>query len=380
MDRFTYKQASDLLELPERTIRYWITEGLIPPPHLSEGKRKYFTRNQIEDMEALKWFLKDNGQTIADIRAVRKIVIDNLEGCEAAGHPLRQLKEAIFGGVCAYTKELLKFLIDDFLKRKLWFEVSSDGRAMLRGDFLRFKSDFQGYRYGQKLEVVEIPEDYFEENRCDFVRFDELGTDHESEAKNDVGRTEVLIREGLLDPPHYRRQGVLYLLADEFGLADSWKSLAHQAGFETLRDLRAYIEADIHRQFPYDLTASSYRSLCPSMLPEIRQFYMEIDLVKRVLDALIKYRIQDNRAIELYLNGLLSIHHKACSTCLSFEVFLAKTSLSDLAAAQLKSAEKFGLYNAKEVGTEADWRINQNRKEIDFLRYRVLKNLSRRKK
>lgn len=398
MNRFTYHTAADSLDLPERTIRFWVTEGLIIKPLLSDGRRKFFTKSQYEELDAIKWFLKNHKQTIADLQAVRKIIIDKLGDCDAAKLPLQKLKNSILGGVCAFTPALLKSVIDDFLKGKYWLEAFSDGNVLLRGDFSRFKDDFQEYRYGQKLEAVEIPEGYFEENEGVFIRFDELDkhflseyellndykpgsiADPESKAKEDATGIEAMIREGLLDPPHYQRQGLLFMLSDELELAGRWSNLIHQADFKTLRNLREAIETDIQRQFPYDLTSSGYRPFYSCMLPEIRQFCMEINLVKKILDALIKNCIQDSCTIELYMNGLLSVHHKTCSTCLSFEVYLAKTSLSDLEPEQLRNAEKIGLYDAEAVGMEAESRINQNRKEIDFLRYKVLKNLNRRKK
>jgi DNA-binding transcriptional MerR regulator len=55
MEKYTFNELCSLVELPIRTVRYYIQKGLVSPP---EGSRKgaYYTRKHLDELTAIrKW-------------------------------------------------------------------------------------------------------------------------------------------------------------------------------------------------------------------------------------------------------------------------------------------------------------------------------------
>jgi DNA-binding transcriptional MerR regulator len=55
MEKYTFNELCSLVELPVRTVRYYIQKGLVSPP---EGSRKgaYYTKKHLDELLAIrKW-------------------------------------------------------------------------------------------------------------------------------------------------------------------------------------------------------------------------------------------------------------------------------------------------------------------------------------
>lgn len=55
MEKYTFNELCSLVELPIRTVRYYVQKGLVSPP---EGSRKgaYYTRKHLDELTAIrKW-------------------------------------------------------------------------------------------------------------------------------------------------------------------------------------------------------------------------------------------------------------------------------------------------------------------------------------
>lgn len=55
MDKYTFNELCSLVELPIRTVRYYIQKGLVSPP---EGSRKgaYYTNRHLDELQTIrKW-------------------------------------------------------------------------------------------------------------------------------------------------------------------------------------------------------------------------------------------------------------------------------------------------------------------------------------
>ena len=55
MEKYTFNELCSLVELPVRTVRYYVQKGLVTPP---EGSRKgaYYTQKHLDELSAIrKW-------------------------------------------------------------------------------------------------------------------------------------------------------------------------------------------------------------------------------------------------------------------------------------------------------------------------------------
>ncbi len=66
MEKYTFNELCALVDLPGRTVRYYIQKGLVSPP---EGSRKgaYYTKKQLEQLLAIRKWQRD-GLSLERIR------------------------------------------------------------------------------------------------------------------------------------------------------------------------------------------------------------------------------------------------------------------------------------------------------------------------
>jgi DNA-binding transcriptional MerR regulator len=66
MGKYTFNELCSLVELPIRTVRYYIQKGLVSPP---EGSRKgaYYTQRHLDELTAIRKWQRD-GLSLERIR------------------------------------------------------------------------------------------------------------------------------------------------------------------------------------------------------------------------------------------------------------------------------------------------------------------------
>ena len=87
---YSIKEASASLHESESTLRYWESEfkNIITPTRKNRGVR-YYSEKDIEDLQLLKYLIRDCGLTL---EGVRKKLKSNIEAVERQAKVVQHLK------------------------------------------------------------------------------------------------------------------------------------------------------------------------------------------------------------------------------------------------------------------------------------------------
>lgn len=400
-NKYTYKDVSSAINVPVRTIQHWITEGMLSSPEISEGRYKFFSNNQVEEIKILKGLLKNHGYSTAKVKSIRSKVLEEIGGSGVSKYPLSALTNIVAGIFVDHPSDEVDDFIRTYLSNFFQLKINTQGTIYFSRDYI-FENPFTEYRYFKNMEVVELYKEQFEGSSYDFIRADGLEryfqeeyellssipTNNKNEdrgltiPKKSVEEFNSLIKQRLLYNAPFKYNGDFYISQIEIELAEEWRSLIYQAGnpsFFILRDLKKTIEQDIINNFPYALICDSQISF--SDLPQIKQLETEVNLVKQAIVSVLKKVYEGTgNFIELYVEGFYHIRPAFCKDCGKVEPAFEKTLLNQLNPSQLVKAEKLGIYSTEEIIEESERRLKQSKEDIKFLRYRILKNLKRRKK
>ena len=398
--KYTYSEVSKIIGATERTVRHWITEGLIDKPEVIDGRNKFFSEDQLQEILALHWLLKTKKQSIKDVSNFRQMIIDSSE--TTPKYPLSIIKKTFFIGVLPESHEDVKQVIHYFIEKKIVIGETKYGQMVISPKAPVFQNSNNNYRYFDTPSSNEITEEYFEANRKVFVGEDELITHFEEEYNEHreinsyMGKNyensptpedrltmhKSLISEGLINSPQLIHDNRKYFHKIEFECAEIWESFYNdyeKDEREKLRQLRKEIESNIIEFFPYGILFSMHCSIKEP--PQITQIYLETFIKCRILQAIsMEYNAQGSKFIDLYIMRFYYAYPEFCNYCKSWKPEIKKRQLKEIGSAVLNYADKFGIYSNEEIIREAEQRIDNNREEIRTLRYQVLKNIKRRKK
>lgn len=400
-NKYTYKDVSSVINVPVRTIQHWITESMLCKPEISEGRYKFFSNSQVKEIKTLKGFLKTLGYSTATIKSIRSKVLDEIGACGVSKYPLSALTSIVAGIFGDHPSDEIDVFIRTYLKDFFQLKINDQGMIYPSRDDI-FENPFTEYRYFKNMEVFELDKEQFEENRGDLIRADGLERYFQEEydylsniltnnknkerglitPKKSVEEFNSLIKQRLLYNAPFKHNGAFYISQIEIELAEKWQSLIYQAenpSFFILRNLKKTIEQDIIDNFPYALIYDSQIAL--SDTPQVKQLEIEVNLVKQAIVSVLKKLYEGTgNFIELYVEGFFHIRPAFCKDCRKVEPVFEKTLLNQLNPSQLVKAEKLGIYSTAEIIEESERRLKQSKEDIKFLRYRILRNLKRRKK
>ncbi len=381
----SHSDISKLLGESERTCRYWRSLGLVGPPEIKQGRKRLFSEKQVEEYKAIQRLTKKHGVSIDELKALKASIGAVYGHMEDAGeYPFSTLVEVLdrvskrdFVNPRDLVQRMVKgsqFLhppkaeVPLIFRNGEIFELDpedSSSHSLASGSFTwdRMEEFFQGptqYRHDNTPKRNK--------RKADFIR--------------------KLVDEGILYPPRYRSEEHLCYSVNDYALGDAWKRLINRLGEvqpRLLIQLKKAIERDMSKTLPYP-PVSGAKPLDKSL--------MNVDVFKTVLEHisdeistlnLLNYPDRDESMsfVHKYIEGFYFVIPSYPSSPVSYfrgRPQLAKTPITELNPQQLRKAEELEVYTAGEVEAEAERRIEQCREDIKFLRYRLLKNLKRRKK
>ena len=83
---YSIKETSELLDIPESTLRYWEKQFDSLNPRKTQGGSRLYSKNDIELLKLIRHLLKDKGLTIAAakerLKKTKKEVVDSSEIAE----------------------------------------------------------------------------------------------------------------------------------------------------------------------------------------------------------------------------------------------------------------------------------------------------------
>lgn len=411
-NKYSYSDVARGLDLPERTIRHWVTEGLIRYPELSKGRLKYFSEDQAKEISALKRLLKDFGLSFDDVRSLKDRVCTDIDHLTSAKkYPLSILISAI-DNAPHKEPEKVKKILNDLVWGLLRLKAKKSGGFWIV-DTAKFLNSYEEEGFSIFRNVGHIDtrsnmigtfyrlselEKYFQ-RKYDRFKKGLSGVDNSSErVKKEADLIRGLIKAEVMYQPHYKYRGEFYLTPDDIKLSESWSVLfsdLKQRDFSLLLKLKKTIEKNIIERFPYALYQEPFWSAGTEKEILMARFNMETEVVEKVLGRIIleinllndEFYPDRNPSlafIEHYIEGFYFVFpdylriHSSNEMLLKYPI-LVKTPIHELNSMQLKNSEKLGLYSSVEVAEETERRIKQHGEDVKFLRYKVLKNLRRRK-
>jgi DNA-binding transcriptional MerR regulator len=322
-EKYSYLDISQELSLPKRTPRFWVTEGLMKKPEKREGRRKYFSEAQMKEAKALKRLLKDYHKSFEWVKELKQKILENWVLTPPEDYP--------------YTR--LMSILDDIAWRD---------RVQVQYLLNRFMEGSQ-YINCPKIENI-FP---FHKKQC--VDFDWINHAY-GDAK----------------------------------IAKTWEELSYKLGeptFSLFRKLREVVDLNISKVFPFSPPLPKKATPSDRMAMKKLIFHTILSRISDEVSTLnVLYypdRSKSLAFVEQYIEGLyLILPYYLRNPFMPFMGWplVIKIPLAELTPRQLKKSESLGVYTDKEVAKEAERRIKQHGEDVKFLRYKVVKNLRRRKK
>ena len=321
-EKYSYLDISRELKLPKRTPRFWVTEGLMKKPEKREGRRKYFSEAQIKEAKTLKRLLKDYHKSFEWVKELKQKIFENWEFTPQEDYP--------------YTR--LMTIIDDIAWRD------------------RVQVQYLLNRFMEGSQYINCPkiENIYPFHKKQYSDFD--WTNH---AYGDVR------------------------------IAKMWKELSYKLGepnFSLFRKLREVIDLNISKVFPFSPPLPKKATPSDRMAMKKEIFHTILSCINDEVSTLnVLYypdRSKSLAFVEQYIKGLYLVLNYLKNPLMPSWGWplIIKTPLAELTPCQLKKAESLSVYTSEEVEMEAERRIKQHGEDVKFLRYKVLKNLRRRKK
>ena len=380
-ERYSYQDLQQLLGLPKRTPRFWITQELASPPELRVGRRKYFSHNQYQEFLALSRLLKEFHLSLGVVRTLKHLVMEELHYSDAAkSYPFSVLMR-VMGEVAERDGTTIKYLLHHLINGGQYLDCCKA----------------QGFYLFRDTAGVEVDA---KDAMGSYCRLDDLVKHLQSHAyrthgqtvmqsKVDVGFVKRFIKKEILPEPRYRSGNELLFSYHDRDTAKTWLDLFWALGrpqLSFLHRLKKAVQGDIVQAFPYPLH-QHFSSAIDRYHTEAYMLHAVLKLVSGEVCVLNVLNHPDRGPslafVEHYIDGFYIIspnYLRVPSMPMMGAPLLIKTPLSELNPEQLKKAERLGLYSTEEVAVEAERRIKQHGEDVKFLRYKVLKNLKRRKR
>lgn len=375
MDIYTYKELSKKVNtyfkdglaahVTERTLRFWVKEGILPKP-IGAGKWRYFEENHFQEIISIRKLQSSYGQNIEDIKKINDLANTHLNSSdsktEKKGH--FNLSKIVFAlenfeklGINPVPelesfKRQKRILIKDTSYSVPYLLVDknkSTGAYVEEGGVV--------YRILDTLPVMELGSGHFTIEGIEaylYLENEEAKSIHSKkhDIKADAKEIRNLIAEGIINTPRYRFKGKSYFSASDLSTYNVWKSFRTNYGLSKgeLKLLKERIEFDIENFFyiPEPVIVSIESSL-------FYKFQKQSALLKDCLYAIAFYLLgcetlvanhtmEDNKKIlRDYIDGFLFL----CND-FSGNACLKKTPIERLSAKQIKSGLSQGRFIKKE--------------------------------
>jgi len=383
--RYSYSGLAEILDSPKRTPRYWVTEGLMPQPEIRDGRRKYFSEKQVEEAKALKRLVKDLRQSFDRVKKLKSMVIGNLGHMGHAEDYPFSLLMGVLDGISERDDVRVEYLLDRMIEGSEYIDPRIAGGCYIFQENVFIDVDAKYIRdgfLGTRAFPLDDLEEYFQ--RPTHYRHD--NTPKQNKRNADFVRK--LVNESILYPPRYRSKGDLFLLREDIKLAETWKGLFKKLGeppFTLLHELKQAIERNIMEILPYPPPKNT--ELMDRSIWEITAVNAILNHISDEISALnLLYYPDQSKGltfIDQYIEGFYFIfpyYSQLPNAPFMGKPLLVKTPITELSPQLLRKAEALSLYTTEEVANEAERRIKQYGEDVKSLRYKVLKNLRRRKK
>ena len=130
METYTRQETAQKTGIPDRTIRFWIHEGIMDHPEIkSDGNRRLYSDRQIDELQALKWFQQNYRMTLKNIKCLRSVII----GSTGIRYPLSELM-ASFVSIAPWHMMLdIKRFVVAVLLGDIVFYRDENGSLIVRG-------------------------------------------------------------------------------------------------------------------------------------------------------------------------------------------------------------------------------------------------------
>lgn len=109
-------QAAEICDVSKRTIRFYISKGLIEPDYISEGGYRYFTMETLRRIQVIRYFLEE-GFSLSVVEAL--LGTNDLDEYEA-----------IFRQQMEETKSQIRYCQNRYDSLKGWYELLCEGKRV----------------------------------------------------------------------------------------------------------------------------------------------------------------------------------------------------------------------------------------------------------
>lgn len=87
---YKIRDVSEMLGLPQSTLRFWESQFLLLKPRRNEGGTRFYTPGDIETLKMIKYLIKDKG---LKIEAAREAIKRNHSGVSRHHRAVEKLKD-----------------------------------------------------------------------------------------------------------------------------------------------------------------------------------------------------------------------------------------------------------------------------------------------
>lgn len=320
--KYSYLDISLELSLPKRTPRFWVTENLMKKPEKREGRRKYFSEAQMKEARALKRLLKDYHKSFEWVKELKQKIFENWGFTPQEDYPYSRLM-SVLDDIAWRDRVQVQYLLNRFMEGSQYINCP-------------------------KIENIYA----FHKKQC--ADFDWINHAY-GDAK----------------------------------IAKTWEELSYKLGeppFSLFRKLREVIDLNISKVFPFSPPLPKKATPNDRMMMKKEAFHTILSCISDEISSLSVLYYPDRSKtlsfVEQYIEGLYLVLNYLKNPLMPSWGWplIIKIPLAELDPRQLKKAESLGVYTDKEVAMEAERRIRQHGEDVKFLRYKVLKNIKRRKK
>lgn len=388
---YSKQELLNAIGIEARTLTYWISEGILPPPVLYKGRGRqgFFSKRQILHASIINRLNSAYKQSITGIKTIIKRIKEDIDEDWPYGDScyltvfndkLGLLGEAVS---TVYNLEAFKAKKKTLIQRRSEYQfietVHHSKKYIVRdGQILQVLYDYEfdeaKYFTMDNIDrcfemweqaLFEIRRDIFEQKDIEFVPNPE-------EWKRKSSQIVQLVEKGIMYKPSYYYDGNRYFSENDIILtSDKLLTFCYDLGFRITggTKLTRRIKEDIERFF-------SFSENSPHYSPESILFYKTVDLfsdcILWLLDYSDSYRdygldayahkkvTSFKQFLNLFLEGLIYITQDALGDMILFKI----TPLRMMNDKQLSKALKIGLLGSKEVKSHLKKRINSTEKEL----------------
>ncbi len=363
----TYFKDNIAAHVTERTLRFWMNDGILPKPK-GAGRCWHFEEDHFREIISIRKLQFSYGQSIESIKSINILANAHLNPVDSTlkmecNFNLSKVIMALESAEKFGTNPALE--LDSFKKGNRLLIKDVDYSPPYRFvDEEKYHESFieeNGivFRVFECLPGLEGEAEYYTNDQIEefLSRIDEgkksiIKTAKTTNTKAEAEEIRSLINDGLMTTPRYRYKGENYFSASGLLAYHHWKSLLGNYGFnkDELKLLRKRIESDMENYFYIpedDIFAESllyYKFQKQVVLFESCLFNLMMNLFLRE-ESIANHTIEDSKKIlKDYLDGFLFMCNSFTGT-----VCLKKTPIERLSAKQIKIGLAQGKFAHREV-------------------------------